>query len=163
YQPDVVRSFRLEPKPGVFSREQVIIGWGKPEKGGVQDGVPFMMYNSGLVVYFDKDILNAVSMWFTRPPPGADAEGATPAAPPPPPARAPPLGRRTRSPNRRTGPRGSPAQSSRKPRRSASARSAGRASGRRRQISRNRFWVSQSPNHTPSRQARSISASVDWA
>ena len=49
-----------------------------------------MMYNSGLVVYFDKDILNAVSMWFTRPPPGADAEGATPAATPAAPAPRPP-------------------------------------------------------------------------
>ena len=86
YQPDVVRSFRLEPKAGVFSRDQVIVGWGKPEKGGIQDGVPFMMYNSGLVVYFDKDILNAVSMWFTRPLPGAGAEGSTPTATPAAPA-----------------------------------------------------------------------------
>ena len=86
YQPDVVRSFRLEPKAGVFYRDQVIVGWGKPEKGGIQDGVPFMMYNSGLVVYFDKDILNAVSMWFTRPLPGAGAEGSTPTATPAAPA-----------------------------------------------------------------------------
>jgi len=86
YQPDVVRSFRLEPKPGVFSRNQVIFGWGKPEKGGLQDGVPFMMYNSGLVVYFDKELLNAVSMWFTRPLPGGGAESAAPTATPAAPA-----------------------------------------------------------------------------
>jgi hypothetical protein len=102
YQPDVVRAFRIEPKPGVFSRDQVIVGWGKPEKGGIQDGVPFMMYNSGLVVYFDKDILNAVSMWFTRPFPAAGAEGSTPtpapAAPPtrPPEAKPKPPDRSTR-------------------------------------------------------------------
>ncbi len=71
YQPSVVRAFRLEPKPGVFTRRQIVIGWGKPDQGGTQEGVPVMVYKSGLTVYFDKDVVNAVSMWFTAPRPEA--------------------------------------------------------------------------------------------
>ena len=71
YQPNAVRTFRLEPKPGVFTRRQIVIGWGYPDQGGVQDDVPVMVYNSGLTVYFDKDIINVVSMWFTAPRPAA--------------------------------------------------------------------------------------------
>jgi hypothetical protein len=78
YRPDVVRTFRLEPKPGVFPRGQVIIGWGKPDKGGTQDDVTFMMYSSGLVVYFDKDLINATAMVFTRPLQGTGSESAAP-------------------------------------------------------------------------------------
>ena len=69
YRPNVVRTFRLEPKPGVFTRRQIVLGWGKPDRGGTQDGVPVMIYESGLIVYFDKDIVNAISMWFTVPRP----------------------------------------------------------------------------------------------
>ena len=75
YQADRVRTFRLEPKPGVFSRRQVLVAWGKPDQGGLQDGVPFMVYKSGLTVYFDKDVLYAVSMWFTAPRPEAEPKG----------------------------------------------------------------------------------------
>ncbi len=71
YLPDVVRDFRLEPKPGVFTRREIVIGWGKPDQGGEQDGVPLFVYKSGLIVYFDKDVINAVSMWFTVPRPDA--------------------------------------------------------------------------------------------
>ncbi len=69
YRPNVVRTFRLEPKPGVFTRRQIVLGWGKPDRGGTQDAVPVMIYESGLIVYFDKDIVNAISMWFTVPRP----------------------------------------------------------------------------------------------
>ena len=69
YRPNVVRTFRLEPKPGVFTRRQIVLGWGKPDRGGTQDRVPVMVYESGLIVYFDKDTINAVSMWFTLPRP----------------------------------------------------------------------------------------------
>jgi hypothetical protein len=67
FQPGVVRTFRLEPKRGVFTRRAILLGWGKPDQAGNQDGVPVMIYRSGLTVYFDKDILEAVSMWFTAP------------------------------------------------------------------------------------------------
>jgi hypothetical protein len=87
YLPNIVRTFGLEPKPGVFTRAQVTLAWGKPQKGGTQDGVPMLIHDEGLVVYYDKDIVNAVSMWFTVPrpePSGAEApkpaaaEGGTP-------------------------------------------------------------------------------------
>jgi hypothetical protein len=69
YQPNVVRTFRLEPKRGVFERRHVVLAWGKPDRGGTQDGVPVLIYKSGLTVYFDKDLINAVSLWFTVPQP----------------------------------------------------------------------------------------------
>ncbi len=69
YQPDVVRTFRIEPRPGVFERRHVVLAWGKPDRGGTQDGVPVLIYKAGLTVYFDKDLINAVSMWFTVPEP----------------------------------------------------------------------------------------------
>jgi hypothetical protein len=69
YAPDVVRTFRIEPKPGVFERRHVVLGWGTPDRGGMQDGVPVLIYKSGLTVYFDQDIINAISLWFTVPQP----------------------------------------------------------------------------------------------
>lgn len=80
YQPAVVRTFHLEPKPGVFRRTDIILGWGKPDQAGTRDGVPVVIYESGLVVYFDKGIVNAVSMWFTVPRPATGSEGAPPAS-----------------------------------------------------------------------------------
>lgn len=71
YQPSVVRTFRLDPKAGVFTLRQIVSGWGTPDQGGTQDGVPLIAYKSGLTVYFDKDVVNAVSMWFTVPRPEA--------------------------------------------------------------------------------------------
>ena len=67
YQPKIVRTFGLEPKPGVFTRAQVTLAWGKPQKAGTQDGVPMLIHDAGLITYYDKDIINAVSMWFTVP------------------------------------------------------------------------------------------------
>jgi hypothetical protein len=72
YQPHVVRTFRLEPKPGAFGPTSVILGWGAPDRRDVHDGLPVMLYASGLLVYLDKDEKTAVSMIFTLPlPPGA--------------------------------------------------------------------------------------------
>jgi hypothetical protein len=71
YQAHVVRTFRLEPKPGAFGPTSVILGWGQPDRRDVQDGHPVMLYASGLLVYLDKDEKTAVSMIFTLPlPPG---------------------------------------------------------------------------------------------
>jgi len=88
YQPNVVRTFGLEPKPGVFTRGQVSLAWGKPQKAGTQDGVPMLIHDEGLIVYYDQDIVHAVSMWFTMPRRDASATGeARPTAAPPRPAR----------------------------------------------------------------------------
>jgi len=65
YEPSVVRAFRLEPKPGVFTRRTVVLAWGSPDQARTQEGVPIFLYESGLVVHFDRDFVNAVSLWFT--------------------------------------------------------------------------------------------------
>jgi hypothetical protein len=69
YQPQVVRTFRLEPKPGAFGPTAVILGWGQPDREGTLDGFPVMVYASGLVVYLDQEGKMAVSMVFTLPQP----------------------------------------------------------------------------------------------
>jgi hypothetical protein len=69
YQPRVVRTFRLEPKPGAFGPTAVVLGWGPPDRKGVLDGFPVLVYASGLVVYLDKEEKSAVSMVFMVPQP----------------------------------------------------------------------------------------------
>ena len=34
YKKDVVRTFRLEPKPDIFNRKLVVDGWGPPSRVG---------------------------------------------------------------------------------------------------------------------------------
>lgn len=75
YRQDVVRSFRLEPKPGVFTRGTVILGWGQPDRVGKQAGSDVFVYAQGLVVIFAKDGGPAQTMVFTPPQP---LEPATP-------------------------------------------------------------------------------------
>ncbi len=75
YRPALVRSFLLEPKPRVFARRLVLDGWGPPDRAGVQDEKRVFFYKSGLVVYFDKDGINAVSMLFTIPQPEVPKTG----------------------------------------------------------------------------------------
>jgi hypothetical protein len=73
YQPAVVRTLRLEPKTGVFARRWVLLGWGLPDGETTIEGVPAFFYDSGLIVYFDKEMANAATMVFTVPqklPPG---------------------------------------------------------------------------------------------
>ena len=67
YQPTLVRTLRLEPKAGVFERRWVLIGWGMPDGETTVDGTPALFYQSGLIVYFDKDMKDPVSMMFTIP------------------------------------------------------------------------------------------------
>lgn len=67
YQPKLVRSFLLDPRPGVFARQHVLSGWGLPNKAGVQSEREVFIYNSGLVVYFDPNGESAVSMIFAIP------------------------------------------------------------------------------------------------
>jgi hypothetical protein len=69
YQPRLVRTLRLEPKPGAFGPTAVILGWGEPDQQGTLEGFPVMVYASGLIVYLDPDRKSAVSMVFTVPQP----------------------------------------------------------------------------------------------
>jgi len=69
YRREVVRSFRIEPKRGVFHRKIVLAGWGAPERVGKQGETEVFYYADGLVVLFDKDGLDARSLVFTPPQP----------------------------------------------------------------------------------------------
>jgi hypothetical protein len=69
YRRELVRSFRLEPKRGIFDRRMVLTGWGAPDRAGVQNGVDTFVYAEGLVVIFAKDGVQAESMVFTPPQP----------------------------------------------------------------------------------------------
>lgn len=75
YQPQVVRMLKLEPKPGAFSKDTVVNGWGPPARFGNEGEAPVYFYNEGLVVYFDKAGWMATLMVFLPPQP------ATPAPP----------------------------------------------------------------------------------
>ena len=69
YQKDVVRSFRLDPKPGVFNRTLVLDGWGIPAKIGRDGEFEIFVYEQGLLVYFDKQGWVVQTMVFTPPQP----------------------------------------------------------------------------------------------
>ena len=74
YRADLVRSLRLEPKPGAFDKDTIVTGWGKPAGLGKDGDVNFYFYKEGLFVYFGPDDHAVVSMTFTPPqlpPPGA--------------------------------------------------------------------------------------------
>ena len=67
YHAEIVRSFKLEPRPGAFDRNWVFQGWGPPAGVGQEGGVDFIFYKEGLFVYFAKDDFNVTSMVFTPP------------------------------------------------------------------------------------------------
>ena len=69
YQPQVVRTLKLEPKPGAFPKDVIMNGWGPPARFGDEGGAPVYFYNEGLVVYFDKAGLMATLMVFLPPQP----------------------------------------------------------------------------------------------
>ncbi len=69
YQKDVVRSFRLDPKPGVFNRTLVLDGWGTPARIGRDGEFEIFVYEQGLLVYFDKQGWIVQTMVFTPPQP----------------------------------------------------------------------------------------------
>ena len=70
YRRDVVRSFKLEPKPGVFHRRMVLAGWGDPERVGKQGDAEVFYYADGLIVVFDKEGFDARTLVFMPPQPG---------------------------------------------------------------------------------------------
>lgn len=69
YRREIVRSFRLEPKAGVFNRTIVLSGWGPPDRLGKQGDAEVFFYAQGLVVIFDKEGRQAQTMVFTLPQP----------------------------------------------------------------------------------------------
>jgi len=92
FKPELVRVFVLEPKSHMFPLQAVMDGWGMPTAAGDQGGFPTMLYESGLVVVFEKQGQFAESMTFTVPqpflpptagtsPPAATAPQATPPRP----------------------------------------------------------------------------------
>jgi len=73
FKRDVVRSFRLEPHHGVFTRDLVLTGWGRPSGFSTEGGSDSFYYEEGLLVIFDKEAWSAVSMVFTLPQPSGRA------------------------------------------------------------------------------------------
>jgi len=85
YRANAVRALRLEPKPLIFGRNTVVDGWGVPERIAEQGDREVFLYESGLIVTFDKDGTNAASMVFMLPQkvaPGATGAPRPPATPP---------------------------------------------------------------------------------
>ena len=78
YRPDLVRSLKLDPKPGAFDKESIVTGWGAPAGIGKEGEVDFFFYKEGLFVYFAKDGHGVATMTFTPPqppPPGTPLPG----------------------------------------------------------------------------------------
>lgn len=70
FRPDLVRVFRLEPKPGIFTRATILTGWGEPKFVHVEGNLPTrFFYPEGLVVDFAKDGWTPVLLTFTPPQP----------------------------------------------------------------------------------------------
>jgi hypothetical protein len=82
YRKDIVRTFRLEPKPDIFNRKLVLDGWGLPGRIGTEGSLEFFLYREGLLVYFDANGERVIAMIFTPPQPLPPEQGA-PSAPPP--------------------------------------------------------------------------------
>ena len=74
FQRAIVRSLRLEPHPGIFTRDMVLTGWGRPTGISKEGGSDSFFYEEGLVVIFDKEAWSAVNMVFTPPQPSDQAK-----------------------------------------------------------------------------------------
>ena len=83
YRKEIVRTFRLEPKPDIFNRRLVLDGWGLPGRLGKEGNLEFFLYKEGLLVYFDAGGEQVIAMIFTppQPLPPADATPIPPGAP----------------------------------------------------------------------------------
>ena len=79
YKPQIVRVMELLPKPGVFTRQTISLGWGVPQGIKTEDGIESVLYQDGLIVRFDKDGWLVTSMVFT--PPQTLPEGSAPKSP----------------------------------------------------------------------------------
>jgi outer membrane protein assembly factor BamE (lipoprotein component of BamABCDE complex) len=67
YKASLIRVIQVEPRPGVFLRETVLAGWGEPDGVKTENGVPSILYQSGLIVTFDKAGKVATLLVFTPP------------------------------------------------------------------------------------------------
>lgn len=76
YRPALVRALTLEPKPGVFTRETVLTGWGEPSRVSAAGQPKSFFYESGLIVLFDAEGWQVESMLFTPPQPPPAGAGA---------------------------------------------------------------------------------------
>jgi hypothetical protein len=65
FRSEVVRLFKLDPVPGVFTRTTVLTGWGPPSRLGKEGDSEVFFYDEGLIVWFDKDGWLAQEMVFT--------------------------------------------------------------------------------------------------
>lgn len=64
YKPTVVRVLRLEPKPKVFGRNTVVEAFGVPDGVSSQNDQDRFFYRAGLLVTFDKEGDDAVTLDF---------------------------------------------------------------------------------------------------
>ena len=73
FNPDIVRALTLTPRPGVFTHNDILSGWGQPDRAGAEKekGQRIFLYKSGLVVLFEKYDQFAETLLFT--PPQAEA------------------------------------------------------------------------------------------
>ena len=78
YKKDVVRTFRLEPKPDIFNRKLVVDGWGPPSRVGKEGDSEFFFWEQGLLVYFGGKESQGVTMMIFTPPQKPPAAGSTP-------------------------------------------------------------------------------------
>lgn len=70
FKPNLARLMELEPRPGIFTRDTILAGWGTPERlDKAKDAEVFnvFIYESGLFVYFDKTGRIAQMLLFTAP------------------------------------------------------------------------------------------------
>lgn len=116
YSPTTVRVLRLDPRPRLFTKDTVVIGWGEPDRATTQNDRDVFFYRSGLVVTFDQEGVDATSLFFTvmqpnitpsppearEEPPAAGTAGQAPAP-------LPPSSRPTPAPRAAPGPRPAPA------------------------------------------------------
>jgi hypothetical protein len=71
FRPDLVRTFRLYPLPGMFTQRSIVVGWGEPSGVGREGGDPALFYMQGLIVVFEADGWKVKEMIFTPPQPAA--------------------------------------------------------------------------------------------
>lgn len=77
FRPQLVRAFRLEPKPGIFTLGSVLAGWGEPSRSSPVGEEPrWVLYDTGLMVYFDREGWLVESMLFVMPQTPTGGEGA---------------------------------------------------------------------------------------
>ena len=69
FKREVVRTVRVEPNPGVFTRDVIVAGWGEPNRVSPAGQPPQFVYVRGLIVGFDDQGWNVEWMVFTPPQP----------------------------------------------------------------------------------------------